>query len=123
MIILLCNLSKTNYDLFNYWLCYCNSFNGLLYSRYSEFRVKAANERMAISEKYESELKFSTGKANDRYLTDLQTKTQQANDILREIDELRKKKMRTNLRLNTEKQVELSLQKTKDIEKRIQDWL
>lgn len=94
----------------------------LLYSRYSEFRVKAANERMAISEKYESELN-SLRESNDRYLTDLQAKTQQANDILREIDELRKEKENeTNLRLNTEKQVELSLQKTKDIEKRIQDW-
>jgi hypothetical protein len=94
----------------------------LLYFRYSEFRVKAANESKTISEKYEAEL-VDLREANNKYLQDLQAQTKRANDVLQEMNDLRKEKENeTKLRLNTEKQVELTMQKTKDIEKRIQDW-
>lgn len=94
----------------------------LLYYRYNEFRVKSANDIITVSAKNELELN-SLRESNNKYLQDMRAQLEKMNDLLREVEELRKEKENeSKLRLTTEKQVELAMQKTKDVEKRIEDW-
>lgn len=94
----------------------------LLYYRYNEFRVKSANDIITVSAKTELELS-ALRESNNKYMQDMRTQLEKMNELLREVDALRKEKENeAKLRLTTEKQVELTMQKTKDVEKRIQDW-
>jgi hypothetical protein len=94
----------------------------LLYYRYNEFRVKSANDIITVSAKNELELN-SLRESNNKYLQDMRAQLEKMNELLREVEELRKEKENeSKLRLTTEKQVELAMQKTKDVEKRIEDW-
>lgn len=94
----------------------------LLYYRYNEFRVKSANDILTISAKNELEL-TTLRESNNKYMQDMRTQLEKMNELLREVDALRKEKENEGkLRLSMEKQVELTMQKTKDVEKRIQDW-
>lgn len=94
----------------------------LLYYRYNEFRIKSANDIITVSAKNELELN-ALRESNDKYAQDMRAQLEKMNDLLREVEEIRKEKENeSKLRLTTEKQVELAVQKTKDVEKRIEDW-
>jgi len=94
----------------------------LLYYRYNEFRVKSANDINTVSAKNEIELS-ALRDSNDKYMQDMRLQLEKMNELLNEVAALRKEKENEGkLRLNMEKQVELTMQKTKDVEKRIEDW-
>lgn len=92
------------------------------YFRYSRFRLSAAAEKKALQDKLEKiaqELKES----EHSLLQETKTDGDKIQKLLVEIDELRKEKENeVKLRLNAEKQIELTLQKTHDLERMIDDW-
>lgn len=94
----------------------------VIYFRYSSFRSRSLNNVSELQKKLleetalkkEFEYKYSRVAAVDG---------EKIEGLLREIDELHKEKEgEIKLRLAAEKQIELALRKTEDIEKRMNDW-
>lgn len=94
----------------------------LLYYRYSEFRINSVNEAKKVSEKYEEQLNVLRI-ANDKVIKDSKESNDKLQSLLSEINNLRKEKENeAKLRLNAEKQIELTMQKAEEVDKRINDW-
>lgn len=93
-----------------------------VYYRYTRCRIENAAEVKNMQQKIEKisqELKESEHKL----LIETKTDGDKIQKLLTEIDELRKEKENeVKLRLNAEKQIELTIQKTHDLERMIDDW-
>jgi hypothetical protein len=94
----------------------------IVYARYSKFRLSSASEIKELRNRIDvtvEERKI----IEEKLLVETKTDTQKIEVLLREIDELRKdKESEVRLRLEAEKQIELALQKTEEIQKRMSDW-
>ncbi len=93
-----------------------------VYIRYSKFRVTSTLEIKKLNAQVEKER--TGGKALQDQLSN---KTEEDHGkievLLREIDELRKEKENeVKLRLDAEKQVEVTLQKIEEVQRRMEDW-
>jgi hypothetical protein len=94
----------------------------LVYFRYSHFRISTAIEIKKLRQeclKLKEEVKEDENKIFETTKFD----AQKIEDLLREIDELRKEKeIEIKLRLNAEKQIDITLEKMRSLEKTMQDW-
>lgn len=94
----------------------------VVYLKYSRFRLSSADETKAMLEKYEK-LEREMLESERRFSQDVKNESNKVQSLLREIDDLRKEKENEiKLRLNAEKQIELTLQKVHDLERMIDDW-
>ncbi len=93
-----------------------------IYFRYSRFRITSAAEIKGMREKF-STLEQELKESEHKLLLETKTEGNKIQNLLVEIDELRKEKENeVRLRLNAEKQIELTLQKIHDLERMIDDW-
>lgn len=93
-----------------------------IYFRYSRFRITSADEIKTMREKFSS-LEQELKESEHKLLLETKTEADKIQNLLIEIDELRKEKENeVRLRLNAEKQIELTVQKTQDLERMIDDW-
>jgi hypothetical protein len=93
-----------------------------VYIRYSRFRILSGSEIRELRKKFDQESE-ARKVAEDQVMQTTKTDDKKIEELLREIDELRKEKeSEVKLRLGAEKQIELALQKTEEIERRMQDW-
>lgn len=94
----------------------------ILYFRYSHFRLSSAAEikkLRAKSDEQSSALRVADQKLVEEAKTDLQ----KIQSLMAEVDEMRKdKENEIKLRLTAEKQIELTLEKMQNLEKRMEDW-
>jgi hypothetical protein len=91
----------------------------LIYFKYSKLNSSLSNEIKTLNDRIIAE-KID---AEDHLLLETKLSSDKIEELLREIDELRKEKeQEVRARLEAEKQVALSTQKIHEIEKRIQDW-
>ena len=94
----------------------------IVYARYSKFRLSSGAEIRELHKKLELEAAEKES-WRDKLLTETKTEGEKVEELLHEIDELRKdKESEVKLRLEAEKQIELALQKTDEIQKRMHDW-
>jgi hypothetical protein len=97
----------------------------ILFYFYSELRVKSANESKILVIKYEAQLE-DLRRVNDQILQEGNKGEDGAGEIqslINEIQNLRhEKEHEIHLRLGAEKQIELTVLKTEEVEKRIKDW-
>ncbi len=94
----------------------------IIYARYSKFRLSSAKEIEALHNKISQEIDEKKS-LQTKLLLDSKADSDKIQELLREIDELRKaKEGEVKLRLEAEKQIELALQKTDEIQKRMHDW-
>jgi len=94
----------------------------LIYLRYSHFRLSSTNEIKALRKKSD-EQSAALHTADARLVEETRTDSQKIQNLLLEIDELRKnKENEIKLRLSAEKQIALTLQKMQDLENRMNDW-
>ena len=94
----------------------------IIYFRYSHFRVSSAFKIRDLEKRLSNEI---TEKESLRsgLTAEVQSQVDQVKKLLIGIDELRKEKEdEARLRLEAEKQIELALQKTHEIQKRMSDW-
>lgn len=94
----------------------------ILYVRYSRFRLSSAAKIRELQKKFDAE--FEEKRNIENQLAKIsKADGEKVESLLREIDELRKEKEgEIKLRFGAEKQIELALKKTEEIEKRMQDW-
>jgi CHASE3 domain sensor protein len=94
----------------------------LVYLRYSHFRLSSTNEIKALRKKSDEQSE-ALRTADARLVEETRTDSQKIQNLLLEIDEMRKdKENEIKLRLSAEKQIELTLQKMRDLESRMNDW-
>jgi len=93
-----------------------------VYVKYRSFRISSVTEAKNLQEKIEK-ISQELRESEHRLLIETKTEGDKIQKLLLEIDELRKdKENEVKLRLNAEKQIELTLQKTHDLERMIDDW-
>ncbi len=94
----------------------------LVYLRYSHFRISSTSEIKTLRKKSDEQAS-ALRTADEKLVDEIKVSSQKIQNLLLEIDDLRKgKENETRLRLSTEKQLELTLQKMNDTEKRMEDW-
>jgi hypothetical protein len=94
----------------------------VVYFRYSRYRKTSGDEMKQLRQKIEVKMDEIRG-LEERLFTASRDDKQKIETLLREIDELRRDKERElKIRMEAEKQIDLALQKTSEIEKRVQDW-
>ncbi len=94
----------------------------VLYFRYSHFRITSNNEIKALRKKFDDQ-NDALRVADQKLVEVTKNDTQKIQDLLSEIDELRKdKENEIKLRLAAEKQIALTLQNMENLEKRMEDW-
>lgn len=94
----------------------------IVYARYSKFRISSAKEIDELHKKVGQEIDQKKA-IQEKLLLETKTDGDKIEALLREIDELRKaKESEVKLRLEAEKKIELALQRTDEIEKRMHDW-
>lgn len=93
-----------------------------LYFRYSHFRISSGNEIKTLRKKFDEQAE-ALRIADQKLVEVTKNDTQKIQDLLSEIDELRKEKENEiKLRLAAEKQIALTLQNMENLEKRMEDW-
>ncbi len=94
----------------------------ILYFRYSHFRITSTFKIRDLEKRLNREITEKES-LNIRLTSELKAETEQSKQLLRSIDEMHKEKEgEVRLRLEAEKQIELALQKTQEIQKRMSDW-
>lgn len=94
----------------------------LIYGRYSHFRLSSASAIKALQKKTD-EQSSALRIAYEKLVVETKTDNQKIQALLLEVDELRKEKENEiKLRLSAEKQIDLTLQKMQDLERRMEDW-
>ncbi len=94
----------------------------IIYARYSKFRLSSSKEIEELHNKISHEIDEKKA-LQTKQLLDTKADSDKIQELLREVDELRKaKEGEVKLRLEAEKQIELALQKTDEIQKRMHDW-
>ncbi len=94
----------------------------IIYFRYSHFRITTAFKIRDL-EKHLSREITEKETLNTGLTGEIKTEIEQVKQLLHAIDELRKEKEEeARLRLEAEKQIELALQKTQEVQKRMGDW-
>ena len=94
----------------------------LVYGRYSRFRIISSGEIKNLKSKLTKEIEER--KSVEEKLTQL-TKVDgdKIAELIRVSDDLRREKEgEIKIRVEAEKQIEITLQKTEEVQKRIQDW-
>jgi len=94
----------------------------IIYSRYSHFRItsnfKIRDLEKRVAREVEEKESLRSGLP-----AEVASQVEQVRQLLIGMDELRKEKEEeSRLRLEAEKQIELALQKTQEIQKRMNDW-
>jgi len=94
----------------------------IVYARYSKFRLSSAKEIKTLRDRIDKQVEER--KVIEGQLLEVsKTDSQKVEKLLIEIDDLRKEKEgEIKLRFSAEKQIELALQKTEEIQKRMDDW-
>ncbi len=94
----------------------------IVYARYSKFRISSSKEIAELHKKVSYEIDQKKA-VQEKLLLDTKTDGEKIEALLREIDELRKEKEgEVKLRLEAQKQIELAMQRTDEIQKRMHDW-
>lgn len=94
----------------------------IAYVRYSKLKVSSAAEILELHKRIDQDTEEKRSSEND-VLLDGKSDSNKVEELLREIDSLRKEKeSEVRLRLEAEKQIELALNKTTEIQERMQDW-
>lgn len=94
----------------------------IVYARYSKFRLSSSAEIRELQKSLEVEIAEKKS-LQEKLLIETKVEGEKVEALLHEIDELRKnKENEVKLRLAAEKQIELALQKTDEIQKRMHDW-
>ena len=94
----------------------------LVYFRYSRFRITSNNEIRDLRKMMDKEIE-GRREAENKLLDVTKFDTDKIEKLLREIDELRKEKEgEVRLRFEAENQIDIALQRTEDIQKRMNDW-
>lgn len=94
----------------------------IVYGRYSKFRISTASEIRDLRKQLEKEHEEKRV-LDEKLLNASKDGNEKVETLLREIDGLRKEKeVEIKLRLEAEKQIELALLRTEEIQKRMQDW-
>lgn len=94
----------------------------LLYFRYSHFRISSTSEIKQLRKKCDDQ-SAALRIADQKLVEETKADLQKIQALMSEIDELRKdKENEIKLRLSAEKQIELTLQKMQNLEKRMEDW-
>lgn len=94
----------------------------IVYLRYSRLRLKTASEINALRQKLDKEVGERRDVEN-QLLTEKKTDSDKIEKLLQEVTDLRKEKEgEVRLRIEAEKQIELALHKTDEIQKRMKDW-
>ncbi len=94
----------------------------VVYLRYSKLRLSSAKEIDDLHKKISYEIDQKKA-VQEKLLIETKTDGEKIEALLREIDELRKEKeSEVKLRLEAQKQIELAMQRTDEIQKRMHDW-
>lgn len=94
----------------------------VIYIRYSHFKISSAKEIKGLRKKID-EVMAEEQEVENRLLKVTKDDGVKVEELLREIDELRKdKEIDIKIKSELEKQHALSLQKVEDIEKRMEEW-
>lgn len=94
----------------------------VIYFRYSKFRISSAFQIRDLRKKLDTETEERKVIENN-LLVATENSNQKTEALLRELNSLRREKeSEANLRFEAEKQIELALQRTEEIQKRMQDW-
>jgi hypothetical protein len=94
----------------------------IVYLRYSRFRLKTSAEINSLRQKLDKEVGERRDVEN-QLLTEKKTDSDKIEKLLQEITDLRKEKEgEIRLRIEAEKQIELALHKTDEVQKRMKDW-
>jgi hypothetical protein len=94
----------------------------IVYIRYSKFRLSSAKEISELQKKVSQEVDQKKS-IQERLLITTSSDGEKIEALLREIDELRKEKENeVKLRLDAQKQIDMAIQKTEEVEKRMHDW-
>jgi hypothetical protein len=94
----------------------------IVYLRYSRFRLKTSAEIKGLRQKLDKEVGERRDVEN-RLLTEKKTDSDKIEKLLQEVTDLRKEKEgEIRLRIEAEKQIELALHKTDEVQKRMKDW-
>ena len=94
----------------------------IVYGRYSKFRLSTSAEIDKLHKRIGVEIDEKKS-LESKFLLEAKADSDNIKSLLREVDELRKsKESEMKLRFEAEKQIEMTLQKTNEIQKRMQDW-
>jgi hypothetical protein len=94
----------------------------IVYIRYIRFKISSGLEIKDLYKKIDKEVE-SRRIAEEKLSTEVVIDHEKIENLLREIDELRKsKEIEVRLRLEAEKQIEIALQKTTELQQRMKDW-
>ncbi len=94
----------------------------IVYIRYSKFRLSSGKEISELQKKISQEIDQKKS-VQERLLITTSSDGEKIEALLREIDELRKEKeSEVKLRLDAQKQIDLAIQRTDEVEKRMHDW-
>ncbi len=94
----------------------------IVYARYSKFRLSSSKEISELQKKLNQEIEQKKS-IQERLLLETRTDAEKIEALLREVDELRKEKeSEVKLRLDAQKQIDMVMQKTEEVENRMHDW-
>ena len=94
----------------------------IIYLRYSRFRLKTSAEIAILRQKLDKEVSERRDVEN-QLLTEKKTDSAKNEKLLQEVTDLRKEKEgEIRLRIEAEKQIEVALHKTNEVQKRMKDW-
>jgi len=94
----------------------------IIYFRYSHFRITSTFKIRDLEKRLNREITDKES-ISASLGSDLKLEIAQVKQLLRTIDKLRaEKEQEARLRIEAEKQIELALQKTQEIQKRMADW-
>ncbi len=94
----------------------------IVYIRYSKFRIISSKEINELQKKISQEIDQKKS-MQERLLIATSADGEKIEALLREIDELHKEKEgEVKLRLEAQKQIDIAIQRTEEVEKRMHDW-
>ena len=95
----------------------------ILFVRYSHFRMNHRKEIDVVKKNYELKI-FELKKAETAFDAEaIKAEAQKAEMLLKQVQELeRERESESKLRINAEKQIDITNKKMQELEKRIEDW-
>lgn len=95
----------------------------ILFVRYSHFRMNHKKEIDVVKKNYELKI-FELKKAETAFDAEaIKAEAQKAEMLLKQVQELeRERESESKLRINAEKQIDITNKKMQELEKRIEDW-
>lgn len=94
----------------------------VVYVRYSKLAITSGHQIKDLKQKIVNEVSEKNA-LQEQLFTETQGDNERIAQALKEVDEIRKEKeYEMKLRLEADKQIQLALQRTEEVQKRMQDW-